>query len=397
MQLSRRSNIMPPSAIRKLAPFAEEAERAGKKVYYLNIGQPDIETPAPIIDAIGAYSEKVIGYGHSKGSYELRKAISDYYKRLDIEISPQEISITEGASEAILFAYSVITDPGDEVMIFEPFYANYNGFAATMGVNLIPVTLNAENGFSLPGKKEIMSHITNRTRAIQICNPNNPTGNILTREEMEMLRQIALQEELFIVSDEVYREFTYNGQKAISLLEFDDLEEQAVVIDSISKQFSACGARIGALISRNGELLEQALKYGQLRLCPSVLGQVGATAAYRMDSEYFDPIWKEFRERRDTVVEYLQKIDGVTCTEPAGTFYLMATLPVNDSEDFARFLLTDFDIDNETVMLAPGPGFYATKGMGYNEIRIAYVLGIEALKKAMNILEKGLAAYRELQ
>ena len=388
---------MPVSAIRKLVPFAEAAEEAGKKVYHLNIGQPDIETPAPVMDAIRKYDSPVMGYGPSKGEYYLRKAISDFYKRLDIDITPDDISITEGASEAILFAYSVITDPGDEVLIFEPFYANYNGFAATMGVNLIPVTLNAANGFSLPSKKEIMSHITNRTRAIQICNPNNPTGNILTQREMEMLKEIAVREDLFIVSDEVYREFTYDGKKATSILAYEKLEEQAVVIDSISKQFSACGARIGALITRNGELLEHALKYGQLRLCPSVLGQVGATAAYTMDPDYFDPIWDEYRKRRDTAVKILQDIDGVSCNVPSGTFYLMATLPVKDSEDFARFLLTDFDIDNETVMVAPGPGFYATKEMGYNEIRIAFVLETETLKKALNILKKGLEAYSEKQ
>jgi len=394
LHLSHRSEIMPASAIRKLVPYAEKAKERGKKVYHLNIGQPDIETPAPIMEAIRSYREKVLAYGPSKGLPCLREAIADSYRRLNIELSPDDISITEGASEAILFTYSVITDPGDEVIIFEPFYANYNGFAATMGVNLIPVTLRADNGFGLPPKEEIKAHVTHRTRAIQVCNPNNPTGNIFTEAEMNMIVEIAREEDLFIVSDEVYREFTYDGKKAKSFLEFPGMEDHVVVIDSISKQFSACGARIGALISRNRELLERALKYAQIRLCPSILGQVGATAAYRMDPAYFKPILEEYSRRRDLVVELLRRMDGVTCSVPAGTFYLMATLPVDDSDGFARFLLSDFDVEGETVMVAPGSGFYATKGLGRDEVRIAFVLERKSLERAMHILQKGLAAYR---
>lgn len=393
MRLSKRSKLMPDSPIRKLVPYADAAKKAGKTVYHINIGQPDIPTPPLVMDAILSYKEKNLPYGPSKGLLTLREEMCRYYSKLNLSLAPEEISITEGASEAILFTYSCITDPGDEVLVFEPFYANYNGFAATQSTIFVPITLKAENGYDLPSREHIQAKISPRTRAIQICSPNNPNGKILTRKEMELLVSLALEHDMFIISDEVYREFAYDGKKALSILEFEEIHQQAVVIDSISKQFSACGARIGAMISKNTELLERALKYGQMRLCPPILGQIGAQAAYSMDPSDFEPVRKEYQLRRDTVVEMLQGAEGISCSVPDGTFYLMVKLSVDNSEEFAKFLLTDFEINGETIMVAPGPGFYSTPGLGYDEIRIAFVIEIDKLKKALEILKQGLLAY----
>ncbi len=395
MHLSERSNALPASPIRKLIHYTEAAVRAGKTVYHVNIGQPDIETPAPVLDAIRYYSGKILAYGTSKGMPSLREAISEYFHRLSISVDPEEVSITEGASEATLFAYSCITDPDDEIIVFEPYYANFNGFASTLNVKLVPITLSVEDDFSLPSAEVIESKITPRTRAIQINSPNNPTGKTLDEGQLKMIVDIAVKHDLFIISDEVYREFCYENQRAVSILEFDELGDRGIVLDSISKRFSACGARIGALITRNVELRERALKYGQLRLSPSILGQIGAEAAYRMDPSYFGPIREEYRRRRNTVVEMLNSIDGVSCPKPGGSFYVVAKFPIDDAEDFAKFLLADFDMDGETVMVAPASGFYCTPGLGKNEIRIAYVLEVDKLKRAMTILEEGIKAYQQ--
>jgi aspartate aminotransferase len=392
MRLSRRSEIVPASPIRKLVPFADAAKKAGKKVYHLNIGQPDIETPKVVMDAIRTFSEKVLEYGPSQGFLWLRKAVVDYYRRYGFALTEDEVSITDGGSEAILFAYSVIADPGDEIVAFEPFYANYIGFANMLGLSIVPVTLNAADGFALPHKEKIFEKITSRTKAIQICSPNNPTGRILSKREMDTIVSIALEKDLFIVSDEVYREFAYQGTP-ISILEYSELKNNAVVIDSISKRFSACGARIGTLISHNRDVMERALKYAQARLCPPTIEQVGAEAAYRLDPSYFEPVREEYRRRRDACVSALCKMDGVLCPNPGGAFYIIARLPVDDSDDFAQFMLEDFDDHGETVMVAPGTGFYATPGSGRDEIRIAYVLEVPKLERAMKILEMGLKAY----
>jgi aspartate aminotransferase len=386
---------MPSSPIRKLVPFADQAKKEGKTVFHLNIGQPDIETPKPFLDAIRSFDQNVLAYSPSKGLLELRERMSGYYAKLNIDINPEQIQITEGGSEAVLFTYSVITDPGDEIIVFEPFYANYNGFAHTLGISLVPITLDIEDGYRLPPKEKIVSHITDKTKAIQVCNPSNPTGTVLTSDEVEMLIEIASENDIFILSDEVYREITFDSTKSVSLLDYPDMDQLGVVFDSVSKQFSACGARIGALISRNEELLARALKYAQARLSPPTMGQIGAIAAYSMSPEDSKPIWEQYRKRRDTVVAGLKHMDDVVYSTPAGTFYIMARLPVENSEDFARFLLTDFDVQGETVMVAPGSGFYATEGKGINEIRIAFVLEIHSLEKAVAILKQGLEAYNK--
>jgi aspartate aminotransferase len=392
MKLSKRSIDVPASPIRKLIPYADAAKAQGKTVYHLNIGQPDIETPPIAMEAMRAYGEKVLAYGPSQGFLSLREAVSDYYKRYDIELTSDEISITEGGSEAILFAYATITDPGDEVIVFEPFYANYNGFSNMLGAKLVPITLKSGEGFALPPKEEILKKITPRTKAMQICSPNNPTGKVLTKKETDTLVEIAKEKDLFIISDEVYREFSY-GEPPVSVLSYPEISDRAVVIDSISKRFSACGARIGCIISHNAELMANALKYAQARLCPATLEQVIAEAAYRMDASYFDPIREEYRQRRDTCVNALCKMDGVMCPNPGGAFYIIAKLPVDDAEDFVVYMLRDFDMDGETVMVAPANGFYATPGVGLDEVRIAYILEVPKLARCMEIIEAGLKAY----
>jgi aspartate aminotransferase len=374
MELSKRSGLMPASPIRKLVPYADAAKSAGRTVFHLNIGQPDVETPPAVMEAIHGFKEKVLAYGPSLGFLSLREAIVDYFKRYGIGLDVSEVAITEGGSEALLFAYATIADPGDEIIVFEPFYANYNGFARMLGLELVPVTLSSGDGFALPPKEKILEKFTPKTKAIQICSPNNPTGKILTKNEMDMLVQIAKEKDVFIVSDEVYREFAYDGSP-ISVLDYPDLEQSAIMVDSISKRFSACGARVGVLVSRNADVMARALKFAQARLCPATIEQVGAEAAYRMDPSYFDPI------------------RGVVCPSPGGAFYIIAKLPVDDCDEFAKFMLTDFDVDGETVMVAPASGFYATEGAGRDEIRIAYVLEVEKLKRAMHILEKGIEAY----
>ncbi len=391
-QISQRANDMPPSPIRKLVPLAEEAKKRGIKIFHLNIGQPDIPTPPEFMNAVRNYQEEVLAYGNSKGSQKLLSALVRYYQRRNIQVEEKDIQVTTGGSEAIIFAMICVADVGEEIIVFEPFYTNYNGFAQMADVKLTPLTLKAENGFHLPFREKIEEKITSRTRAILVCSPNNPTGTVYTREEMEMIADICKKHHLFVLSDEVYREFIYEG-KHTSIMNIQGISNQAILLDSVSKRFSACGARIGCLVSKSQEVMDAALRLGQARLCSPSIEQFGASAALEIPDDYFERMASEYKRRRDTVYEELMKIPGVICLKPSGAFYIMAKLPVNDIEDFARWMLTDFSLDGETTMIAPGPGFYATPGKGLDEARIAYVLNVNDLKKAMRILAKGIETY----
>ncbi len=395
MKLSHRAADIQESPIRKLAPLMVAARERGVGIHHLNIGQPDIATPQAYLDAVAAYRQKdaVLSYGPSDGLPELRGAIVDYFARFGVELDVPDVMITTGGSEAALFAFNLLTDPGDEVIIPEPFYTNYNGFATMAGARVVPVTTRAENGFRLPPVEEIEKRLTGRTRAILICSPNNPTGTILTMEELRGLAALAVKHDLFLIGDEVYKEFTYEGAVHHSLLELDEVRDRVVVLDSISKRFSACGARVGALISRNRALMEAALKFGQARLCPPTIEQLGAIAAYRMDPAYFDPVRAEYQARRDALLEGLTADPRVVLKKPDGAFYMIVKLPVEDSDDFARWLLSDWQMDGETVMVAPGAGFYATAGLGTREVRVAYVLEVEKLRRAARILLSGMDQY----
>jgi aspartate aminotransferase len=393
-QISQRAKDMPPSPIRKLVPLADAAKKRGIKIYHLNIGQPDIPTPPEFMKAIRNYDKKVLEYGNSKGDYDYIAGLAEYYKKRGIEVEEKDIQITTGGSEAIIFALICVANVGDEIILFEPFYTNYNGFAMMADVKLVPITLKAENGFHLPPKEKIEEKITSKTRAILICSPNNPTGTVYTQEEMEIVAEICEKHNLFVLSDEVYREFIYEG-KHTSIMNIRGISDRAILLDSISKRYSACGARIGCLVSKNKEIMGSALRMGQARLCSPSIEQYGATAALRIKDDYFEEMALEYKKRRDTVYDELMKIPGVVCLKPNGAFYIMAKLPVKDIEDFARWMLTDFSLDGETTMIAPGPGFYATPGKGQDEARIAYVLNVEDLRKAMKILAKGIEAYNK--
>ena len=393
-QISQRAKDMPPSPIRKLVPLADEAKSRGIKIYHLNIGQPDIPTPPEFMNAIRNYDKKVLEYGNSKGDYDYIAGLVEYYRRRGIEVEEKDIQITTGGSEAIIFVLICVANVGDEIVLFEPFYTNYNGFAMMADVKLVPLTLKAENGFHLPPREKIEEKITSRTRAILICSPNNPTGTVYTREEMEIIAGICKKHNLFILSDEVYREFIYEG-KHTSIMNIDGIQDRAILLDSVSKRYSACGARIGCLVSKNQEIMGSALRMGQARLCSPSIEQFGATSALKIKDEYFEKVALEYKKRRDTVYNELMKIPGVVCLKPSGAFYIMAKLPVKDIEDFARWMLTDFSLDGETTMIAPGPGFYATPGKGQDEARIAYVLNVDDLKKAMRILAKGIETYNK--
>ena len=393
-KLSRRANHMPPSPIRKLVPFADAAKKRGIKIYHLNIGQPDIPTPPEFMSAVKNYDEEVLAYGNSKGSQEFLSGLVRYYKRKGIQVEEKDIQVTTGGSEAIIFAMICVADVGEEIIVFEPFYTNYNGFAQMADVKLVPITLQAENGFHLPTREKIEEKITSKTRAVLICCPNNPTGTVYTREEMEMIAQICKKHNLFVLSDEVYREFIYEG-KHTSIMSIQGISDRAILLDSISKRYSACGARIGCLVSKNQEVMDVALRLGQARLCSPSIEQFGATSALAIQDEYFEKMAQEYKRRRDTVYDELMKIPGVVCLKPSGAFYIMAKLPVKDIEDFAKWMLTDFSLDGETTMIAPGPGFYATPGKGQDEARIAYVLNVDDLKKAMGILAEGIETYNK--
>lgn len=393
INVSQRAEYMPYSAIRKLAPYAEEAKKRGIQVFHLNIGQPDIETPVEIFEAISHYREKVLSYGPSGGLLDLRVAVVDYHRHLGFDLDIDNVWITTGGSEAIIFAMMTICDPGDEIIAFEPFYTNYNGFAVMSGVKLVPITTKVENGFHLTGKTTIESVITDRTKAILINTPNNPTGTVLTEEEMFIINSVCKKHGLFLLSDEVYREFVYDGAHQVSALSLTDIKDQVIVMDSISKRFSACGARVGSIISYNKTIMDRILKFGQARLCPPTLEQIGAIAAYKNIGKYIKPMIDEYEKRRDVLFDGLGSIPGVVCHKPEGAFYTVTRLPVQDTDAFCRWLLTDFASDNKTVMLAPANGFYATADQGMDEVRIAYVLKEPDLRKAIEILQIALKDY----
>lgn len=394
IRLSTRASEMPASPIRKLIPFAEEAKKRGIKIYHLNIGQPDIPTPKEFMQAVKNYDEEVLAYGNSQGSVLLLEELVKYYQRYNINLKTEDIVVTTGGSEAIIFAMICVADGEDEIIVFEPFYTNYNGFATMANVKLVPITTYAETGFHLPEQKIIEEKITSKTRAILISSPGNPTGVVYTREEIELLGSICKKHNLFLLSDEVYREFVYDGEH-ISAFQLNDIENKVIVLDSISKRFSACGARIGCIASKNQKVMTTALRLGQARLCSPSIEQHAATQALKMPQDYFLKVKEEYKRRRDLVYDELLQIPGVVCIKPQGAFYIMAKLPVQDIEDFTRWMLTDFNLKNQTTMLAPGPGFYATPGKGNDEARIAYVLNVDDLKKAMDILKMGIEVYNK--
>lgn len=394
--LSERGNLMPSSPIRRLVPFADQAKEQGKHVYHLNIGQPDIKTPDSFMNPIRNFNLPVLEYGPSAGLTSLRKKLVEYYKRFDIDLEYEDILITTGGSEAIIFTLMAICDQGDEIIIPEPFYTNYNGFAVEAGVKVVPITSGIEDDFQLPPIETIAAKITDKTRAVMICNPNNPTGYVYSKEELRLLRELVLKHDLFLLSDEVYREFVYDGEVHSSVMHLPGIEDRAIMLDSVSKRYSACGARIGMIVTRNREVIQAALKFGMARLCPPTIEQVGTEAGIDTQQAYFDEVIKEYTERRDVMVKALSEMPGVVAPNPKGAFYLVARLPVDDADRFAKWLLTDFSIDNETVMVAPANGFYSTPGLGKNEVRIAYVLNVRDIKKAMHILAEGLKAYAEL-
>jgi aspartate aminotransferase len=396
MDISHRGAEIQESPIRKLKPFADEAKERGIHVYFINIGQPDIPTPKPVWDALKEFDEEVLSYGPAQGFLELRQAIADYFGSYNIVLNSENVVITVGGSEAIHFAFSVVSDPGEEIIVPEPFYTNYNGFAACAGVNLVPLTLNVEDGFRLPSIETIAEKISPKTRAILLNSPSNPTGTVYTPEELERAVALALEHDLFIIADEVYKEFVYDGATHKSILEYEEIKDRAIVVDSISKRFSCCGARIGAVITRNEQISQSVLKFAQARLCPPTIEQKMALAAYRMGREYFNPVQKEYQRRRDVLYEGLKDIPGIVIRKPQGAFYYIVRLPITDCEHFVRWMLTDFQLDNETVMVAPAQGFYSTSGKGADEVRIAYVLKEEDLRRAITVFKTGLAEYLKL-
>ena len=396
MKLSNRLESMEFSSIRKLASLAEEAKKRGVSVYHLNIGQPDIHTPSTYMEGVNNYNDKVLKYANSQGMDPLIESFVKYYKKWDIEFSNSDILVTNGGSEAILFALMATCDPGDEILIPEPFYTNYNSLADLASVKVVPFITKGEEGFHLPSKEFISNKITKNTRAIMVSNPGNPTGVVYTKAEVRMLADIVKENDIFLISDEVYREFVYDNLKYTSALYMKDIEEKIILIDSISKRYSACGARIGLVASKNKYLMAQMLKLGQSRLCVPVIEQVAAANLINTPKSYFIKVKKEYEERRNILHKYLLKIPGVVCEKPNGAFYVIAKLPIKNGEDFAKWLLTDFNYNNKTVMVAPAEGFYATDGLGINEIRLSYCLNTTALKDAMEILKIALETYMSL-
>lgn len=392
-QISKKGLEMPASPIRKLVPYAEAAKKSGKTVYHLNIGQPDIETPKEALDAIKNMDRTVIEYSHSAGFESYRKGLAAYYQKNNIDVSFEDIIITTGGSEALTFAFMTCFNPGDEIIIPEPFYANYNGFAVTAGLKVTPVTAKIENGFALPPVEDFEKLITPKTKGIVICNPGNPTGYLYSKEELEQLKELVLKHDLYLFADEVYREFCYDGAEPISVLNLEGIDNNVVLIDSVSKRYSMCGARIGAIISKNKEVMETALKFGQARLSPPTLAQIASEGALQTPQSYFDNVVEEYVKRRDIIVDGLNSIEGVFCPQPKGAFYCVAKFPVDDTEKFCQWLLEDFEYEGQTVMMAPASGFYATKGLGKQEARIAYVLNTEALENAIKCLEEALKVY----
>lgn len=392
LELSARGKEMPASPIRKLVPFAEAAKKRGTKVYHLNIGQPDIETPPAILDAVRHADIKTLEYSHSAGNESYRRKLVQYYKKVGIDVTHEDIIITTGGSEAIMFGFFACLNPGDEVIIPEPFYANYNGFACAAGVKVVPITSHIENGFALPPIADFKKVITPKTKAIIICSPNNPTGYLYSREEMEALKTICIDHGLFLFSDEAYREFCYDGEY-ISAMHLSGLDEHVVLMDTISKRYSACGARLGAFVTKNKEVYNAAMKFAQARLSPPGLAQIMGEAAVDLPDDYFNAPKAEYQARRDLMVRRLNAMPGVYCPTPGGAFYAIAKLPVEDADDFCQWLLESFSYEGQTVMLAPASGFYGTPGLGKNEVRLAYVLNLESLGKAMDCLEVALTEY----
>lgn len=392
LQISNRGNAMPASPIRKLVPYAEAAKKRGTTVYHLNIGQPDIETPKLIRDAIHNADFTILEYTHSAGLESYRKKLVQYYKGVGINIDYNQIIITTGGSEAILFGFMACLDPGDEIIIPEPFYANYNGFAIAAGINVVPITSHIQDGFALPPIEEFEQKITSKTKAIVICNPNNPTGYNYSEAEMQKLKNIIVKHNLYLFADEAYREFTYN-EKQFSAMHLTGVDDHIVLMDTISKRYSACGARIGAFVTKNKALLEATMKFAQMRLCSPYLEQLAGEAAIDLPPDYFDVTKAEYQSRRDTIVQRLNAMEGVFCPNPGGAFYAMAKLPIDDSDKFCQWLLESFNHNQQTVMLAPATGFYGTKGLGLQEVRFAYVLNVASLNKAMDCLEEALKVY----
>jgi aspartate aminotransferase len=392
LPISQRGIQMPASPIRKLVPFAEAAKKRGTKVYHLNIGQPDIETPKMVLDAVRNSDFKVLEYSHSAGNESYRRKLVGYYKKVGIDVSWEQIMITTGGSEAILFGFMSCLDPGDEVIIPEPFYANYNGFAVAAGVVVKPITSYIENGFALPPIDAFEKAITPKTKAIVICNPNNPTGYLYSREEMETLKQIIIKHNLYLFSDEAYREFCYSGSH-FSAMQLEGVDDHIVLMDTISKRYSACGGRIGALVTRNAELFNTAMKFAQARLSPPSFAQILGEAAIDLPDNYFDTTKAEYLLRRDIIVKRLNQMEGVFCPNPGGAFYAIAKLPIDDADVFCQWLLESFEHNGQTVMLAPATGFYGTPGLGKNEVRLAYVLNATAIEAAMDCLDAALKVY----
>jgi aspartate aminotransferase len=392
LSISNRGIAMPSSPIRKLVPFAEAAKKRGVKVYHLNIGQPDIETPKMVLDAVRNSDFKVLEYSHSAGNESYRRKLVDYYTSVGINVNYQQIIITTGGSEAIQFGFMACLDAGDEVIIPEPFYANYNGFAVAAGVKVVPVTSSIANGFALPPITDLEAKITAKTKAIVICNPNNPTGYLYSRAEMEQLKELILKYNLYLFSDEAYREFCYEGEQ-ISAMHLTGVDEHVIIMDTISKRYSACGGRIGALVTKNQQVLDAVMKFAQARLSPPSFAQIAGEAAIDLPANYFDTTKAEYKKRRDLIVSRLNAMEGVFCPNPGGAFYAMAELPIDDADVFCQWLLEHFSHEGQTVMLAPATGFYGTPGLGKKEVRLAYVLNINDIDKAMDCLAAALIAY----
>ncbi len=392
LTISNRGNSMPSSPIRKLVPFAEAAKKKGTKVYHLNIGQPDIETPKMVLDAVRNSDFKVLEYSHSAGNESYRRKLVDYYASVGIHVNHQQIIITTGGSEAIQFGFMACLDAGDEVIIPEPFYANYNGFAVAAGVHVVPVTSAISNGFALPPIADLEAKITSKTKAIVICNPNNPTGYLYSKAEMEQLKALILKYNLYLFSDEAYREFCYEGEQ-VSAMHLTGVDDHVIIMDTISKRYSACGGRIGALVTKNQQVLDAVMKFAQARLSPPSFAQIAGEAAIDLPADYFDTTKAEYKKRRDLIVKRLNEMEGVFCPNPGGAFYAMAQLPIDDSDRFCQWLLEEFSYEGQTVMLAPATGFYGTPGLGKKEVRLAYVLNINDIESAMDCLAEALKAY----
>jgi aspartate aminotransferase len=396
MQVSKRGHDIQASPIRKLKPYADATKAKGIKVFHLNIGDPDIPTPQPVIDTFHQYHEPVLSYGPAQGFLELRQAVARYFGNYHIPLDADNIIITTGGSEAIHFTFSVVGDVGDEIVIPEPYYTNYNGYASFAGLKIVPLPLRVEDGFRLPSLEALESKITPKTRAILVCSPNNPTGTVYTPEELERVVRVVKKHDLFLIGDEVYKEFVYDGLKHKSILEYEDIKDRVIVVDSISKRYSCCGARIGMIITRNPDIYQAALKFAQARLCPPSVEQLAALAAYNMPMDYFKPVREEWQKRRDILYEELKDIPGLVIRKPQGAFYVIVRLPVKDAEHFTVWMLSEFSLDGKTVMLAPAPGFYSTPNLGTDEVRIAYVINEKDLREAIRVFKAGLAKYQTL-